>query len=32
MNYMYSHWGAAYKGHGDKKKNQLLARDASEDP
>ena len=32
MNYMYNHWGAAYKGHGDKKKNQLLARDASEDP
>ena len=32
MSYMYSHWGAAYKGRGDKKKNQLLARDASEDP
>ncbi|WP_324279123.1 autotransporter-associated N-terminal domain-containing protein [Fusobacterium polymorphum] len=32
MTYMYSHWGAAYKGRGDKKKNQLLARDASEDP
>ncbi len=32
MNYMYNHWGATYKGHGDKKKNQLLARDASEDP
>ncbi|PMC68111.1 autotransporter domain-containing protein [Fusobacterium nucleatum] len=32
LNYMYNHWGAAYKGHGDKKKNQLLARDASEDP
>ena len=32
MNYMYNHWGAAYKGRGDKKKNQLLARDASEDP
>ena len=32
MSYMYSHWGAAYKGRGDKKKNQLLARDTSEDP
>ena len=32
MTYMYSHWGAAYKGRGDKKENQLLARDASEDP
>ena len=32
MSYLYSHWGAAYKGRGDKKKNQLLARDASEDP
>ncbi|MHB9301205.1 autotransporter-associated N-terminal domain-containing protein [Fusobacterium polymorphum] len=32
MSYMYSHWGAAYKGRGDKKKNELLARDASEDP
>ena len=32
MSYLYSHWGAAYKGRGDKKKNQLLARDTSEDP
>ena len=31
-NYMYSKWNGTYKGRGDKKKNQLLARDASEDP
>ena len=32
LNYMYSKWNGTYKGRGDKKKNQLLARDASEDP
>ena len=31
-NYMYSKWNGTYKGRGDKKQNQLLARDASEDP
>ncbi|WP_338970179.1 autotransporter-associated N-terminal domain-containing protein [Fusobacterium nucleatum] len=32
LNYMYSKWNGTYKGRGDKKQNQLLARDASEDP
>ena len=28
-NYFYDNWGSAYKGRGDKKKNQILTRDKS---